>query len=495
MGQRKIASPRQTTFLELLLSEKESDSVSDTRIQTLVPMPLEEYSSPNVTPTSDEMADLFGFLSALEKIKSDKITSQNHHAAQVDSSESNGTNESEKLRNENNNPPSFTAKQEESSSSPSITPQWLLDNHRAALAHMASTYNSMREFEGLAVQENTEQFLASQLAHHLHVSNPETDVEKGLSECYRALELLTRRLYGDVTNESRDKVNRCTETLMENALRQPYEDEVQWIRQAIEVAVQKCLADPSKQIYRTLVVSTLLRQSRVVVRLLLQANEIPFPERVLTQVRENNYATMMHESLQTLARLGLTAQTTTLAWQTARSGQSENTATPWLARRVDGAIAAIWKGHAIVEHRVVRTVGYALLATFDADKHITHQLTIAEDDIERAKQIFLAQGYRCGDSAYPQDNRVVKLWSEFCRVRDGGWWFGDETGRVIVVIPYVMRRRLSYHKPLCRAVSQMQAWGYRFYYNDHTLYFLPSGAELPADAFRNGDVAEHEGGE
>ncbi|MDL1894880.1 hypothetical protein FBQ82_01270 [Anaerolineae bacterium CFX7] len=282
---------------------------------------------------------------------------------------------------------------------------------------------------------------------------------------------------------------------MENALRQPYEDEAQWIRQTIEVAVRKCLADPSKQIYTALIGSTLLRPFRDVVLQMLLANETPFPERVLTQVRQNDYAKKMQESLQTLARLGLTAQTTTLAWETARSGQSENSLTPWLARRVDGAIAAIWQGHAIVEHRVVRTLGYALLATFNADKHITHQLTIAKDDIERTKQTLLAQGYRCGDTAYPWDNCVVKLWCEFCRGRDSGWWFGDEAGRVMVVIPYLMRRRLSYHKPLCRAVSQMQAWGYRFYYDDHTLYFLPSGVELSDDAFQNVDVAEPEGGE
>ncbi len=496
MGQGKITSSGQTTFLELLLSEKESDGVSGTLIETLVSAPLEESKPPNIIPTADEIADLFGFLSAIEKIKSDKITLRNPHAEQSNSTEANGTNQGkgEKRAEGKNSSPTFDTKQDEFQSSSSITHQWLLDNHRAALVRIAAIYNSMREFEGLALQENAEEFLAAQLAQRLHVSNPETDVEIQLSECHRILELLTRRLYGSASNESSDEVNRYTETMMENALHQPYEDEAQWIRQAIEVAVRKCVADPSKQIYTTLVGSTLLRPFRLVVRQLLQANELPFPKRVLAQARESDYAKMMRESLQTLARLGLTAQTTTLAWETAWSDQSENTLTPWLARRVDGAIAAIWKGQAIVEHRVVRTSGYALLATFDADKHITHQTTIAEDDIERAKQSLLAQGYRCGESAYPQDNRVVKLWCEFCRGRDSGWWFGDEMGRVMVVIPYLMRRRLSYHKPLCRAVSQMQAWGYRFYYDDHTLYFLPNGVELPANAFRNGDVAEHKGG-
>ncbi len=496
MGQRKVTSSRQTSFLELLLSEKKIDTVSGALIETLVAAPLEESSPPNVTPTTDEIADLFGFLSALEKIKPDKITSRNHHASQADSSEANGANRNEDSKWENqkkNSRPSDTP-QELFQPSPSITPQWLLDNHRAALVCIESIYNSMRALEGLAMQENTEQFLASQLSHHLHVTHQTTDVEREFSECYRVLEKLTRRLYGDVTNELRE-VNRCTEALMENALRQPYEDEAQWIRQAIQSAVRKCLADPSKQIYTAFVVSTMLRPFRAVVRQLLQANEIPFSKCVLAQVRENDYAKMMRESLQTLARLGLTAQTMTLAWQTARSGQSENTLTPWIARRVDGAIAAIWEGYAIIEHRVVRTLGYALLATFDADKHITHQITIAEDDIECAKQTLLAQGYRCGETAYPQHNRVVKLWCEFCRGRDSGWWFGDETGRVMVVIPYLMRRRLTYHKPLCRAVSQMQAWGYRFYYDDHTLYFLPVGVELPADAFHHIDSAEIKGGE
>lgn len=417
MGQRKITSSRQTTFLELLLSEKESDSVSDTLVQTLVPVPLEEYSSPNVTPTSDEMADLFGFLSALEKIKSDKITAQSPHAAQADSLYTNGTNQSEgeEWGNEKDISPTSTAKQKESPFSSSITPQWILDNHLDSLARIASICNSMREFEGLAAQETAEQFLAAQLTHRLQVARAETDVEMELLACYRVLEALTRRLYGDVTNVSRDKVNRYTETLMENTLRQPYEDEVQWLRQAIEVAVRKCLADQSKQIYTALVVSTLLRPFRVVVRELLQANEIPFPERGLVQVRENNYATMMRESLQTLARLGLTAQTTTLAWQTARSGQSENTLTPWLARRVDGAIAAIWEGYVIVEQRVVRTLGYALLATFDADKHITHQ----KDDCGRRHRARKAISFGAGlsvrrervSAGQPRGDTVVRILS------------------------------------------------------------------------------------
>lgn len=496
MAQHRVTSILQASFLEALLLGIENEPTPIELPDTPSLVAQENPMLSGISPSPDEIAELFGFLSALENIKSDKIATQSPHAAQADSLYTNGTNQSEgeKLGNEKNISPTSTAKQKESPFSSSITPQWLLENHLASLVRIASIYNSMREFGGLAVQENAEQFLASHLAHRLRVTHTETDVERGLSDCQRTLEILARRLYGEVTNESSDEVNRYTETLMEHALRQPYEDEEQWIRKATEVAVRKCLADPSQQIYTALVVSILLRPFRMVVRQLLHANEIPFPERVLAQVRENNYAAMMCESLQTLARLGLTAQTTTLAWETARRGQSENAMTPWLGRRVDGAVAAIWKGHAIVEHRVVRTLGYALLATFDADKHITHQMTIAEDDVERAKQSLFAQGYCSGNCAYPQDNRVVRLWCEFCRGRDSGWWFGDEVGRLMVVIPYLMRRRLTYHKPLCRAVSQMQVWGYRFYYDDHTLYFLPSGVEFPADALRNGDVAEHEGG-
>ncbi len=487
MTRRDGTKAKQASFLDVLLLESETDPPPIQLPTITATMSKAPQQPSDLSPTAKEMADLFGFISALEKTSPDKITSKAKHTEQADALTNVEANEEIENQAKEND--------ESRSSLGRITPQWLVENHHDSLARIASIHNSMREFEALALQENTEQFLASQLSHHLHVTHPTTDVERELSECYRALELLTRRLYGGVTNESRVKVNRHTETLMENALRQPYKDEVQWIRQAIEAAVRKCLADPSKQIYTAFIVLTLLRPFRAVVRELLQANELPFSERVLAQVRETDCAKMMRESLQALARLGLTAQTTTLAWQAARSGQSENALTPWIARRIDGSIAAIWEGYATVEHRVVRTLGYALLATFDADKHITHQTTIAEDDIERAKQILLAQGYRCGESAYPQDNRVVKLWCEFCRGRDSGWWFGDEAGRVMVVIPYLMRRRLSYHKPLCRAVSQMQAWGYRFYYDDHTLYFLPSGVELPADAFRNGDVAEQEGGE
>lgn len=459
------------------MSEKESDSGSGALIETLVPSPLEESNPPVVAPTSDEMADLFGFLSALEKISPDKITLRAQHTERANA-----------LANVQEN-----EKDESRAGFGPITPNWLLEHHPDLLARIAGICNSMREFEKLNPHENAEQFVASQLAYGLRGAQTETEVKTELFECCRALERLTNRLYGDVTNSS-DEVARHVDALMENALRQPYEDEAPWIRQAIEVAVRKCLAEPSKQIYTAFVVSTLLRPFRVVVRQLLHANEIPFPEHVLAQVRESDYAKMMRESLQTLARLGLTARTTTLAWETARSGQSENSLTPWFARRVDGAIAAIWEGYASVEHRVVRTLDYALFATFDADKHITHQMTIAKGDIERAKQTLLAQGYRCGETAYPRENRVVKLWCDFCRGRDSGWWFGDEAGRVMVVIPYLMRRRLSYHKPLCRAVSQMQAWGYRFYYDDHTLYFLPNGVELPANALCKGDVAEHKGG-
>lgn len=475
MPRRKsVYASQQSSFLEATLFRIETET-THVELPVNSPNTSTESSQPtSLSPTLAEISDLFGFISALEKTSPEKIPSRAQHSERADALANVEANE--EIENQ--------AKENDASRSSlgRITPQWLLDNHLASLTPIASIYNSMREFEGLAVQEDAEQLLAAQAAHRFHIAHAETDMEKELSECYRVLEMLTRRLYGDVTNESRDKVNRYTETLMENALRQPYEDEGQWIRQAIEAAVRKCFADPSKQIYSTLVASTLLRPFHVAARQLLQANEIPFPERVLAQVRESDYAKMIHESLQTLARLGLTAQTTTLAWETARSGQSENTRTPWLARRVDGAIAAIWEGHAIVESRVVRTLGYALLGTFDADKHITHQLTIAEADIERAKQSLLALGYRCGDTAYPSDNRVVKLWCEFCRGRDSGWWFGDEAGRVMVVIPYLMRRRLSHHKLLCRAVSQMQAWGYRFRYDEHTLYFLPAGVELPVDA-------------
>ena len=474
MTRRDGTKAKQASFLDVLLLESETDPPPIQLPTITATMSKAPQQPSDLSPTAKEMADLFGFISALEKTSPDKITSKAKHTEQADALANVEANEEIENQAKEND--------ESRSSLGRITPQWLLDNHLASLTRIASIYNSMREFEGLAVQEDAEQLLAAQMAHRFHIAHAETDMEKELSECCRVLEMLTRRLYGDVTNESGDEVNRCTEMLMENALRQPYEDEAQWIRQAMEAAVRKCLTDPSKQIYTACVVSTLLRPFRAVVRELLQANEIPFPERVLAQVRGSDYAKMMRESLQTLARLGLTAQTTTLAWETARSGQSENALTPWLARRIDGAIAAIWQGHAIAEHRVVRTLGYALLATFDADKHITHQLTIAKDDIERAKQSLFVQGYRCGERAYPQNNRVVKLWCEFCRARDSGWWFGDEAGRVMVVIPYLMRRRLSYHKPLCRAVSQMQAWGYRFYYDDHTLYFLPAGVELPVDA-------------
>jgi hypothetical protein len=375
-----------------------------------------------------------------------------------------------------------------------ITPEWLSEQHPDLLTRMATIWNSMRESEGLTSLENAEAIPARQLVKPLSESRSQVEAHSRLLDRCRDLESFAHRLYGDIAHQDQEEIPRRVNVLMENALRQPYEDEEVWLRQVIEVAVRKVLADQTKGIYTRIVVSALQQPFREIVRQCLQADEIPFPEQVLAEAREKRYLNTMRASLQTLARLGLTAQTTALAWQAARSGQSENALTPWLARRVDGALAAIWEGYAILEHRVVRTLGYALLATFDADKHITHQLTIAEADIERAQQSLLAQGFRCGERAYVEDNRVVKLWCEFCRGRDSGWWFGDEARRVMVVIPYLMRRRLSHHKPLCRAVSQMQVWGYRFFYDDHALYFLPSGVELPADTFRNGDVAEHKGG-
>lgn len=487
MAQRKVISTQQASFLESLILRIEDEATATAAPDTRL-LAHEENPQPSIiSPAPDEMANLLSFISALAQTPLDATSlrtpyQERDYIVAEERSVQSGTESEENLDSttREGEPDVSHSKQEEHQPSfLPISPQWLLDHHPDLLVRIAATWNAMRACERLPSFENAEHVLAQQLVYPLSGSHTEGDAEAVLLDCCRDLEKLAQRLYGDVTDQTEQEISRYVSAFVENALRQPYEEKEAWIRQALEAAVRKVLAGQSDRIYSALVVSTLQRPFREIVRRSLEANEIPFPERVLAQAREKGYTNTMRESLQTLARLGLTAQSATLAWQAARSGQTASMP-PWIARRADGCAAAILEGYAVVEQRVICYPGYALLATFDAEQRVTSQMTITISVLQQAKPSLWAQGYRRDAEGFLLPARVVQLWCDCCRGRDNGWWFGDQAGRVMVVIPYVMRSRLRYHKPLCRAVEQMQVWGYRFRYDDHALYFLPASVDLPS---------------
>lgn len=464
MAQRQLTSPQQTSFLEMLLRADESAPASAAFEETIASTPNENFTLPNLSPTTDEMADLFGLISEVKQLEANK--------AQTDATQ----------RDQD-----FTIITVAPEQSP-LAPEWILKNCHEHVVQIAAVLNSMCESESLPPLEQVENVLASQLENGLGGVFADNQIKQTLQEYAHNLEKFAHSLYGDGTAKC-EEISRSVDALLERMPHQPYEGESIWIRRAMQVAVRKTLAEKSQNIYTALGAATTQRPVREVVRDLLEANQIPFPARVLAQARERDYAKTIRESLQTLARLGFTAQTMTHAWQAVRQGQND-LPSPWIARRADGCVAVILNGQAILESRVVRSSKHAIVAMFDASKRITRQMTIETSSMEQAKKTLGAQGYRNGEDGLALAERVVKLWSEFCRARDNGWWFGDEQGRVMVVIPYALKRRLGYHKPLCRAVAQMQAWGYRFRYDEHTLYFMPKGVELPAFATSGCHVEE-----
>lgn len=504
MRHRRITSTRQASFLETLLLGSGTETPSVEPLEALTTTPVENYPPSTVSPSPDEMADLFDFISALAQSTPTTAPFRTHHKASLETSvEGKATQPGTENQERTASAPregelEVILRKQEESQSPflPIVPEWLFQHQPDLLTRIAAIWNSMRECEGLTSLENAERILAPQLVHSLSGSRTHAETGKSLLDCCRDLETLAQRLYGDVTHQANEEISRCVNTMMEHAPRQSYENEEIWIRHVMEAAVQKVLVGHSNSIYPALVLSTLQRPFRDIVRHSLQANELPFPERVLAHAREKGYANTMRESLQTLSRLGLTAQTTMLAWEAAHSGQTQITeSTPWIAQRVDGCTVATFEGHAIVDQRVIRFPGYTLLATFDAENRVTRQMTIATPALEQAKQFLWAQGYRGEEEGFALPDHVVKLWGDFCSGRDNGWWYCDMAGRIMVVIPYVLRRRLSYHKPLCRAVAQMQTWGYRFHYDDHTMYFLPAGVDLPVNALNPKEETAKEGEE
>lgn len=447
----------QASFLDTLLLGSETERTS-TELSVITPI-LQDSSQPsNLLATHEEIADLFGFISAVKQLgaKTAAINAKEH----IQESEIRIAEQKEHRR----------------------TPEWILENCPEQVTRIVAILNLMQDCERMPPLELAEKVFAPQLVRWLDEQRfSDIDRKQALLNCVCNLENFALSLYGDVKSRIGGEISRCVDTLLGSMSHQPYEDENIWIHQAMEVAVRKTLAEQCQSMYTAFVLSTIQRPIREVVHTWLAANQLPFPERVLAQVRERGYAKTIRESLQTLARLGFTAHTMTLAWEAIQSSQTD-TKSPWIAQRADGHSAVILKGHAILESRVVRSLDYAILAMFDPTRRITRQITIEISSIEEAKQSLWTQGYRHGEGGFPPADRVVKLWSDFCRPRDNGWWFGDEAGRVMVVIPYVLKSRLGYHKSLCHAVAQMQAWGYDFRYDQHTLYFIPEGVSLPACA-------------
>lgn len=460
---RRNVTAAQGSFLETLFLE--SETIQPPSELSAIPFTASQETEKSLEAGAKEMDDLFGIIALLKQTTLD-VTPNN-------------------LPQEAPTPEITIPAQNENH----LTPEWILDNCQEPLCKIVSTLNSLREFEGLPELEMGENVIALQLSQHLNDLQCYDSAAQVLQNWAHNLELFASRAYGSFQEQVSGETQSDVDALMKNLLHQPYDDEADWIHQALQIAVRKYLAGQAKSIYAALIATVIQRPVRNAVRRALEANQIPFPARVHAELREQEYEKTIRESLQTLARLGLTAQTLSLAWEAVHSGQSE-TGSPWIAKRADGSAAIIWRGYAVVESRVIRTLDYAVLALFDARKRVTRQITIEMNALNQAQQSLWAQGFRHGAEGFPIADRVVKLWCEVCRARDTGWWFCDDVGRVMVVIPYILKHRLAHHKPLCCAVAHMQAWGYRFCYDEHTLYFMPQGLSLPEGAQQNNNEYE-----
>ena len=373
-----------------------------------------------------------------------------------------------------------------------LTPSWLLEHFPELVAPIGDIWNVLREHEGLeplnvdAAQQN----VAALLSNSIGSARASQNVENVSNGWVQDLTRFAQCLYGSAMKQNEETIRTLADRLMQHALRERVE-ELDWMRAAVEHGVRKMLTGQSQRIYSAIVVSALQRPFRKAVRELLEANVLPLPAQVLAHARQNGYRNMMREDLQSLAHAGLTLQSATVGWLKAQAQAEYEQAVLWKARRGESA-AIVIQGYTTLNERVIEHPDSVLIILFKCGRAEEHY-SVPRDDLERAKRLLWAEGFRAeGEEGYPIPENVAQLWEDYFGDREYGWWYGDEAGRVIVVIRYSAARKIRNHERLRRAVAKMQAWGYNLRYSDDALYFLPRGVDLPPKVETDDRDAEQE---
>ncbi len=362
-----------------------------------------------------------------------------------------------------------------------ITPLWLLEHFPKVVARIADTWNLLRERERLPPvnAEAARQRLAAMLVHPHGNARTLEDAENALNHCLQEMTQFAQRLYGSALQENEETLQSLVDRLMKHALREHVE-EPELVRAALEAGVRKMLTGQSQRIYSAIVVSALQHPFRKAVRELLEANEFALPSQLLAHARQNGYRNVMREALKSLARGGLTAQSASVGWLKAQTKEQEHQELFWKARGGERA-AVIIQGHTVVNERVIEHPEAVLIVTFNCGR-AENYYPIQREDFERAKRLLWAKGYRAEEEeGYPIPENVARLWEEYFSDREYGWWYGDEAGRVIVVIRYSAARKIRNHDRLRGAAAKMQTWGYSLRYTDDALYFLPADVDMPPE--------------
>lgn len=365
--------------------------------------------------------------------------------------------------------------------SSSTTPAQLSEHFPEIVARIAEVWNVLREREGLPTVSagDAEQNLAARLVHVLRSARTSEEIEHALQDCLQGMTRLARRLYGSAPQENLETVQGLVERLMEHSLR-VRDEEMEWVRAAFEAGVRKLLTGESQSIYSAIVVSALQRPLRMALRELLEANELALPAQVLARTRQNGYYSLPRESLQVLAKAGLSVQSASAGW---RKAQCQAAASDVLWKATCGSRAAVMlQGRTVINERVIEHPDAVVVVTFERGR-AQDFYPIPREEVEHAKRVLWAMGYRAkGEAGYPLPENVAQLWEEYFAEREYGWWYGDDVGRVIVVLRYSAARKIRSYPRLRRATAKMIQWGYALRYSDDALYFLPAGVDLPPQA-------------
>lgn len=360
-----------------------------------------------------------------------------------------------------------------------LTPSWLLEHFAELVARIADVWIMLREREGLESlnSDTAQQHVASLLCNAIQDARTLEDVENELSGWLQDLTKFAQRLYGCATQENQETIQSLVNRFMQHALRERIED-AEWVRAVFEAGARKMLSGKSQHIYSAIVVSVLQRQFRKAVRELLEANTLPLPAYVLARARQNGYRNMMREDLQSLARAGLTLQSASVGWLKAQVQGEQQQEVLWKARRGDSAAIMI-QGYTVLNERVLEHPDAVLTIVFKCGRAQEHY-SLPRDDWEKAKRLLWAKGFRAEDEeGFPIPENVTRLWEDYFEGREYGWWYGDEAGRVIVVMRYNAARKIRNYERLRRAAAKMRTWNYCLRYSDDALYFLPPDIDLP----------------
>lgn len=496
MASRKVKSPQQASFLEAMLLGIEPEP---TRVELPVAPPKN-----NTAPVASESAaseqavsDLLGFILAVSEpnaakdfwVQSPPIEDHVERTAAVlmtaDTLQS-SVPASAIVRGFAGENDKISNMVESDGLLPSVAqtflptaPAWLLEHYPELVARIADVWNVLHGGEGLPLVSGdaVRQHVAALLERSIGGARSLEDVENELNDCLRDLTRLEQRLYGSTPKENAETVQTLVDRIMKYALYE-HTETVEWVRGVFEAGVRKMLCGEARGIYSAIVISALQRPLRVAVGELVEANKLPLPAQVLSHARQNGYRNMMREDLKSLAHAGLTMQSASTGWLKAQTKEQELQELLWKARRGERAAIMI-QGRTVLNERVMEHPESVLIVTFKCGR-AENYYPIQRDDLERAKRLLGAKGFGAeGEEGNPIPENVARLWDDYFSYHEYGWWYGDEAGRVIVVIRYNAARKIRNYDRLRRAAAKMQTWGYRLRYTDDALYFLPTDVDLP----------------